>query len=499
MFTKEIEQTPFATSIADRVLGVVKNCDFSNDRSMTSTLRALLARRIDTKNNTLHVYKFSNAYSYEALRGSPDNAVFSAVVPSDITQKSTQNFFFVGGYNSDDKANEEVFRIFDQGFLSYTKDIAINSGCSEEEATFSELEDLKTFFAQKHIRARFYINEARKGCYILIENLDIKKWHLLQSLIPRYFPWWFAEKPLNDKEKELLRSLTNRYAPAYEAAITAIAQDFDMRSMIIKESLEGFEAQFEQQYLDEVRHSIATLQRDIDDIILRWSELAVAMHAKKEVELGLELKIANGGDVQSELMEYFLTNKNLHLQSKNGGRIDFVVTGYLDNFDPDQFDRMIENEDSYLYQYAGEYFTERQIRCLLTEIFSTERIKMRVCAAYQLDFTQMRYRGLDGYGFGSEFSSFLPNMHIQLYHCLGGNEPYIRDAVCNHDYVLAVANCAASAGNINFGDYTVGSRFMRALFYDDDRNKKFLELPDGSIVSPTEAIAWLDEENQTTE
>lgn len=496
MFTREITETPFTTPTARRVFGKIKAEKFNSDVSMTSTLRALLFRRMGGEE--FFVSRARTGYSYETLRNHDPDDILAAVTIRAVYDGDSRNCLCINSFRSSEDACEEMFRIMDARFLSFAKERSSESEHSEGEgSSFSELEDLKEFFAQRHIQARFYINEVRKVCYVMVGSLDIKKWHLLQSLIPRYLPWWFEDQPLNEKEKELLKSLTNRYAPAYESAIKSIAEEIDVRGELIKASLKGFESQFEQIQLQGVRNKISSLREELASLNSQWTNVAQRIQVQQDLEFGLATKINSCTNAPSELMEYFLANKNLHLRGENNGAIEFVVTGYLDNFDPDQFEKTLDNPDSYMYRYAGGRFTTAQTKRLLTAIFGTEQIKMRVCAAYMLDFAQMQYGGIARYDF-SDFSTYLPNPHIQLYRCLGGNEQYIREAVYNRDYVLAVANCAASAGNINFGDYTVGEQFIGALFYEDCR-KKFLELPDGSVVAPVEAIAWLDGETQASE
>lgn len=74
----------------------------------------------------------------------------------------------------------------------------------------------------------------------------------------------------------------------------------------------------------------------------------------------------------------------------------------------------------------------------------------------------------------------------------------------NRDYIGALEQCVASCKSLNWGDSTVMGTFMNTMWNSDDGyNNRCIELPDGRVVKPAEAIKWLEqqeaENEQTTE
>ena len=175
----------------------------------------------------------------------------------------------------------------------------------------------------------------------------------------------------------------------------------------------------------------------------------------------------------------------------NESRIEFIITTKLSNFDPEAAERMIANTNSYLYDYTdGTPFNKRTAGSLLRALFLDEIIKLRLCAAFTVDFASGRYDARENYNYPANIrNSYLPNQHTHHYGCLGGNERVIEQAMMEKDYVGVVAACIAAAANMGMGDITVGRHFAKEFF--QNRNKIF-ELPDGTLATPVEVLRWLE-------
>lgn len=62
------------------------------------------------------------------------------------------------------------------------------------------------------------------------------------------------------------------------------------------------------------------------------------------------------------------------------------------------------------------------------------------------------------------------------------------------DYITALEQCVASAKSLNLHDSAVIGRFMSHFANNGGTSYKAIELPDGKIVSPKEAIKWIEEQ-----
>lgn len=216
--------------------------------------------------------------------------------------------------------------------------------------------------------------------------------------------------------------------------------------------------------------------------------------------LGLEMKIQQS-DGDSEIMEYFLCNDHLVLVDVSDTTMRFVARDRLTYFDEDFARRVIDNDGSYVYRPDGRgcnnYIPAEDMKMLMEEIFLEQRLYVRFCAAYEFQL-EGNVRALMGYSYGSEFREYMPNTHIDRHSCLGSYSKTINECLRRHNYIGAIEQCIASCKSLNFGDGIVMSEFMSAMYglSGYQANNRCIELPDGRIVTPKEAIEYLKQEKE---
>jgi hypothetical protein len=125
---------------------------------------------------------------------------------------------------------------------------------------------------------------------------------------------------------------------------------------------------------------------------------------------------------------------------------------------------------------------------LYRAIFSERKYKLRLCAAYRADI-RLGLTAIKSYVFPSESSTYLPNPHIQNHGCIGGYAERFQEYLQKRDYVGAIDQAVVSARNLNFCDSTVIKMFANKL---STTGIKCIEKPDGTLLSPREAIRELE-------
>jgi len=202
---------------------------------------------------------------------------------------------------------------------------------------------------------------------------------------------------------------------------------------------------------------------------------------------GLRCRIDDKPQDESELMEYFLCNKQLSVIRVRGTELDFVVHGYADVFDEVAFDAYVCNHGSYLYTQIGDNVTIGQMELLYRAIFGGD-YRLRLCAAY---IASMRnsITPLKNYDFPPESQTYLPNPHIQQFGCIGNYATRFAAYMFNRDYVGAIDQAAVSARNINFHDSSVMMNLAHTL---PRTTTKCVEDTDGNLMTPREAIKRLE-------
>ena len=243
---------------------------------------------------------------------------------------------------------------------------------------FTLQEDLRVFYARK-CNALFYHNVNENKTIIFTDKLECKQFHALQIMLPKYLPSLFAELPLTDSETDLLKSLGNKSAVEYEKIIDKFAKDLDIRTEIIRTKLQGFETAFERRKLDEIKGEIICCENNYERELAILREISEKIQEKKYTLAGIECSIQERlGD--SELMEYFMCNKNLSIIKVAGTSSEFVVHGYADIYDVDAFEQYVGNHNGYFYSSTNSEITKPQMEKLYRAIFGTNLYKMRICA-----------------------------------------------------------------------------------------------------------------------
>jgi hypothetical protein len=350
---------------------------------------------------------------------------------------------------------------------------------------YTRRDDLKVFFARK-TNSLFYTDATERNTIIFTDKLELKQFHVMQMMIPMYLPVLFRDSPLTEQETALLKSLGNKSAVDYEALIAEFVNDLDFRSETIRIKLDGFETAFERIRISEIRTEINGFQKDYDSYLIYLRDLTQRIQHSQYTLAGLESEIINrSGD--SELMEYFMCNRNLLIMTVRNTSIEFVVHGYADIYDEEAFDKYVGNHNGYMYTRINSVIPKQQMERLYRAIFNTTTYKLRICAAFNADL-RSGLKGLQHYTFPHESDTYLPNPHIQQFGCIGSYAGRFQEYIHKRDLVGAIDQASVSARNLNFYDSTVMSAFGEVLSYSA---KRCIEKRDGTLLTPLEAITEL--------
>lgn len=482
MFTRNFDYLTLTSEIANELFPNIFGDCYSNDTSFVATLRALVAPRM-SKDDTicLRVRTINPRESYLRDYGDADKVYYLSDHCID------NNTILVCGFNSASENNRS------------TALAAIDESFTRVYPKFVELKDLSAFVA-KQANMRFYINEEDRSVAVFVDNLNSRLYHYVQSLVSRLLPWYFKDKPLEDQERELVKSLIQKTATGYERLIEEFASKYDFRGKKIEKMLGGFETSAKRQYLRNVESSLNNIESQIERNVNQYRDFIRQREGKLLEKAGLIAQI-NAGCKESEIADYFVCNRHLDPIGVNSTQLEFIVSCYLENFDIEMYDRISSNFDGYMYydyDVTNGLFEDVKVRKkFMDAIFCDEPLlKIKTCAHYLIDLTGY-VEAHSGYHYPPEYNDMLPNMHIHRHSCLGNQRPLIEEALRNGDYIGAVEQCVCSAKSINVGESATFPSVLRALFASGA--KKIIELPDGTSCTPTEALRWLEAQENNTE
>lgn len=482
MFKQVIGSTQLTTDAANSFFQHIHGDSFQYDLSFISTLRALVAPRMKEGDSIALYFRQSNYSANQLSSLSAKNAVREVCY---LDQFNDHDRILIHNFCSvSQESNYAWMELMKSTFTSVYKDWH----CLDKVTEFFK----KTFYVL------CFINPETKGVVIFVENMDIRRMHYLQCSIFAFLPWYFDPKlGVSEVEMELIESLRDKTSTKYEDCIAKIAEQYDFRTARIRQLLSGFETKYENVECERIRLKIQNCIQNIDSLN---DQIGSYLKTKNESEiylLGLEAKIANSSE-ESEIMDYFLRNDKLVLERVTDDSMVFAVKTYLEYFDEDLAERVIKNDASYVYRPNGRgcnnIIPAEDMRMLMTAIFLDQVLHIKFCAAYQFNMNGSVV-ALSRYAFGADCRDCTPNPHIDRYACLGNYQRAINELLEHHDYIGAIEQCAASCKSLNFSDSPVMQEFMRTMYgisdYWDSINIKCIELPNGNVVTPVDAINWL--------
>lgn len=478
MFRNSIAETALTTQIAnDFFQNIYGNLVFGEDTTFISTLRALMHPRMKPE-DSIH-FRFYN-HNQPASRIGRNSAASTMAGIFDGTQmRDTTLLFNFGHYDKEE--NSKWMDFVEKNFIE----------CNEGWVRV----DVTGFFQQK-FRCLAYINAEIRGVAIFTAGLNHRYLHFLQCATPLFFPWYFDLKAdkVSPVEMELLYSLKEKDSGKYEDCCSRIASQYDMRTGRIMKLLGDFDKKFDNARLKQTNEEILSIEERINSYSDEINKLLKQRDEKNIVALGLMSKIASD-DMGSGIADYFIANKTLSLREVNDDRFTFVVSDYIDYYDEDAAEKFISNQRGVLYQMDGTpEIAKEDMMELMRSIFIDQTLRMRVCGAFTI-YLHGDVDSMSGYRYGGECNTFTPNPHIDRYNCLGNNKRLIQERLKNHDYIGAVDQCIAAAKSLNFYDGAVISEFARRMYRGGGGvNITCIELPDGKVVNPKAAIAWLKEQ-----
>lgn len=483
MFKSVINSTPLVSDAANSFFQNIRGDYFQRDATFLSTLRALVAPRM-TKEDSVTLSFTETHYTAGQVR---DNSIrdmlnaicrYSNALSGEMGQIQIHNF--VSQSQEDNYACLEL----------------VKSSFEQQYEGWHRLNKVTDFF-RKTFYVLCFINPEKKSVYLFTDKMDVKKMHYLQCSIFAFLPWYFdPEAGVSELEMELINSLREKKSDKYDDCIARIASQYDFRTQKIRNLLAGFETRYERQECERVRREIGDYIDEIDRLNSQIGEY-LRVKADKEIRLlGLETKIAQGSSEDSEIMEYFLCNNRLVLEEVTDTYMVFSCMDYLTYFDEDMAKQMIDNKRSYVYRPNGRacnnFIQEDDMKKLMYAIFIDQTLRIKMCCAYKFDLNG-RVKGLSGHNYGYEFRECTPNTHIDRYSCMGNYERTINELLKNHNYIGAIEQCVASCKSMNFADSPVMQEFMSRLYglSGSNVNIRCIELPDGRVVEPKEAIEWI--------
>lgn len=377
--------------------------------------------------------------------------------------------------DSFDKDRNNVLPTSGSGF------VALGTHNCSDNKTVNIVE--KFLKSQTKIATKIFINEQIHSVVAFVDNQPNENWYIcLFSAMSKIWTWLFDEnspdvlaimQALGKKDFVTLVKILNTYFPD------------DLGIKINNKKLKEYgkclakgEIRALNQKIENIDYDLKSLYDRIDSFLLSRGDIYLQIEAFQAL---LQAKDDN------ELLDIFNNRKNIEIINvdNNNHYIQYVIKDTLEYYDEDELKRMLENKNSVFYN-----FSQKWIIPFVKAIFIENRGKICV----QSEFTLSRLSTLypNNYGdFETDYSEYMPQPHLGFYTCLGGNKNEIARYLQKNDWQMAIDQTIAATKNINFGDYSVMSRFISYLI-ENMNIGKFILADNGEKMTVKEFLEFID-------
>lgn len=472
MFAELVTSSPFCGGVADRCFSNITGDKYRSDVSFLSTLRALLAPRL-SENESINLRVTQSSLSEGQISSKSDDDIAHLMWGEIRVPHNTLAVHLCAHPSAE--ANERCVNAISNYFA--------------KDSDWKRVDKVTAMFKQRKFLVTAFISPTIKSTVVFVEGGNqLRRYHMLQSSISVFLPWFFESKVLTEEEFKLESILfDSKTVDEYNEYIEVMSQKYDFKGMRIRQELAGFETKAERRRKTAVEREIDNLEQSIRAHNDSIRKLIKDRSEQCLILLGINAKLAQCGE-DSEIMNYFLHNPRLILEHVEDATISFIVKDYALFFDEGSAQAFIDNQNGYIYDYQGTQISASDMIMLMKSIFIEQTLKLRFCAAYSLTIGSGVSAGTHR-SFGGECSNYMPNPHVNEFGCMGTYVPIINERILDGDYIGAIEQCMASCRSINFNDGAVMEEFIQSL-YDED-TPRCIELPNGELATPSEAIAFL--------
>lgn len=478
MFRERVDQTPFTSEEADYYFKNIQNIGtpYAGDQSFLATIRAFYGGRLGENDSITVSYR-----SYELSKSDADRMDDEQILNRVLGPIADDISRFTVVELTNSETVDRVMKVIREKFTE-------TYGGWEPEPTGK----VEGYYMRAFPVLSFINNDLRSSIFVT-DMMTLRKWHYIQASVLRCIPWYLSDdNPVTDDEKALLKSVLDKTSSAeYLKILGKMVVKYDFEKSRIKRLLNGFETVFEKRRLDALFREVDNKRNQIEQYNSAISSMLAELREANYKIIGLQ-QVIKDGEGESQLMDYFLADRRLGLESSADGDLYFTVKGYIENYSEDDAEAVLDNPRSLIYNdYSTERINHNDMARLLRAVFIDREIKLRSCAAYYFSTggSSIRCKGQSHKRFSAEFSTYMPNPHIQEYGCMGTNERAANEMLQDGNYVGAIVQCEVSCNNLNWNDYTVLSNFITMLY---KQTTKCFELEDGTCVDQIGAVEWLN-------
>lgn len=474
MFEKIIGSTQFSGDLANNMFRHISGDGYMGDVSLISTARALLWQRIPRQNHlTL------STEEYTISDNPPDFSAFSF----------HPDHLYVIAINSDPLLPDPsaVHSLFDSFSMP---------------DRFQEYPDVSQFFASV-MRCRAFVDEASHTSVICVCDMNIRRYHLLQCILPKLLPWVFDRVRLTQTEKSLLLSLKEKRSAAYEEALSILADTQEYRSLHATAQMTLLRRNINEKKRRNIEQKIENTRQEVEIALNRLADLNNRINNDNLTLCGILNAIsADDSSADNEISDFVSANPNISILETRDSSIVLSVKGYLDIFDADNYQSIMGTQHSFYLNslenamYPAVFQDKQARKRLLDSVFGdSPRFKLRTCAIFEIDLGVCRVHPVrNSTLYQGELSHYYPNPHLYHNACMGSYASVVYQKIAAGDITGTFSQCIMSTHTVNVAERASFHYVVEEIFHPD---KKYFEDSEGNTYTASEAYDLLTQGDVT--
>lgn len=332
---------------------------------------------------------------------------------------------------------------------------------------------------------RVFVNADHRRVVVWVYEPSVLSEYWVQSLVsvlPLVMTWFFSSATDS-------RAIAKRFAydPKADRSVAESAlkeycaeaeKRIDIRGLLIDSALSGFADTARRNQIDSYNSTCKRLRENIASYTTQLGNWYAELDSAEVMLKALRDASPRCDDA---FKSFFTGHKDITIASVDNGTLKYGVTAPLQYYDVDEFNQILENDDSWLNRKDVDNVKA------LTAIMRDKLGVIRVNATFELkgmrQVTMIEDEMTD--------KQCAPNPHIVRFTCGGSNNAYYSRYAESGDWDLAIEQSCSATRNLAVGDVTVFDWFFNWLFEDAHKDIKFIWVnPD---LSPLDADSITDE------
>lgn len=336
----------------------------------------------------------------------------------------------------------------------------IGKNAKELCKTASEVEATAIFMRYK-MELKAFVKEDLRCGVVFVNGLATNKEHYILSLFARLSPWFFKENSLTTIERELLTCLLKDNASDFNALAEKWSLERNIESQIqniqFKEFISKLLERKQQRYTEKEKSLISEIQNTEDTLRVLYREY-------NEISaMLLGIKDKHDDDAVNDFANVFRSNPNCKLIKARGTQIEFVLTGFITNFNESTYRSVSRETQSVLYQGSRTAGIDVNVfKKMLDELMLGNRYRLNCAGKFVLDFGSNTIALQHTYS-NRIANHAMPNPHIAHFTCMGGFAALYNSAFKSGDYMEVLDIAFSEVQNVNWADYSPVSKLGQDL------------------------------------